>query len=41
MCDIKNAVVYYYEAKMIIEMQDKLLICSGFYILREFQKGHK
>ena len=37
----KNAVVFYYEAKIIIEMQDKLLTHGGVYIVRNFQGGHK
>ena len=41
MWHIKNVVVIYYEAKTIIEMQDKLLTRGGVYILRDFQKGHK
>ena len=41
MWHIKNAVVFYYEAKIIIEMQEKLLTRGGVYILRDFQKGHK
>ena len=39
-CDIKNAVVFYYEAKIIIEMREKSLTRGGVYILRDFQKGH-
>ena len=31
----------YYEAKIIIEMREKLLTYGGVYILRYFQKGHK
>ena len=38
---IKNAVVFYYEAKIIIEMREKLLTRGGVYILRDFQGGHK
>ena len=38
---IKNAAVFYYEAKIIIEMQEKLQTRGGVYILRDFQKGHK
>ena len=41
MLQIKNAVVFYDEAKMIIEMREKLLTRGGVYILRDFQKGHK
>ena len=41
MWHIKNAVVFYYEAKIIIEMREKLLTRGGVYILRNFQKGHK
>ena len=33
--------IFYYEAKMIIEMREKLLTRGGVYILRGFQKGHK
>ena len=32
---------FYYEAKIIIEMREKLLTRSSVYILRDFQKGHK
>ena len=38
---IKNAVVFYFEAEIIIEMREKLLTRGGVYILRDFQKGHK
>ena len=38
---IKNAVVFYYQAKIIIEMREKLLTRGGVYILRDFQKGHQ
>ena len=38
---IKNAVVFHYEAKKIIEMREKLLTRGGVYILRDFQKGRK
>ena len=41
MLQIKNAVVFYDEAKIIIEMREKLLTRGGVYILRDFQKGHK
>ena len=41
MWHIKNAVVFYYEANIIIEMREKLLTRGGVYILRYFQKGHK
>ena len=41
MWHIKNAVVFYYEAKIIIEMRKKLLTRGGVYFLRDFQKGHK
>ena len=34
-------VVFYYEAKIITVMREKLLTCGGFYILLDFQKGHK
>ena len=38
MWHIKNAVVFYNEAKIIIEMREKLLTRAT---LRDFQKGHK
>ena len=41
MWHIKNAVVFYYEAKIIIEMRENLLTRGGVYILRDFQGGHK
>ena len=41
MWHIKNAVVFYYEAKIIIEMWQKLLTRGNVYILCDFQKGHK
>ena len=41
MWHIKNAVVFYYEAKIIIEMRKILLTRGGVYILRDFQKGQK
>ena len=41
MWHIKNAVVFYYDAKIIIEMREKLLTRSGVNILRDFQKDHK
>ena len=41
MWHIKNAVVFYNEAKIIIEMREKLLTRGGIYILHDFQKGHK
>ena len=41
--DIKNAVVFHYEAKIIIEMRKKNYwpARGGVYILRDFQGGHK
>ena len=39
--NIKNAVVFYYDAKIMIEMREKLLTRGSVYILRDFQKGHK
>ena len=41
MWHIKIAVVFYYEAKIIIDMRKKLLTRGGVYILRDTQKGHK
>ena len=41
MWHIKNAVVFYCEAKIIIGMREKLLTRGDVYILRDFQKGHK
>ena len=42
MWHVKNAVVFYYEAKIIIETREKLLTRrGGVYILHDFQKGHK
>ena len=32
---------FYYEARIVIEMQEKLLTRGGVYILHDFQKGHK
>ena len=37
----KNAIVFYNEVKIIIEMQEKLLTRGGVYILQEFYKGDK
>ena len=34
-------VVFYYEAKIITAMWEKLLTRDGVYILLDFQKGHK
>ena len=39
--DTEDMVVIYYEAKTITVMREKLLTCGGFYILLDFQKGHK
>ena len=39
--NVTYASVFYYEAKLIIEMREKLLTRGGVYILRDFQKGHK
>ena len=36
---MKNAVVFYYEAKIVTEIQEKLLNRDGVYILRNFQRG--
>ena len=41
MWHIKNAVDFYYETKIIIDMREKLLTRGGVYFLRDFQKGHK
>ena len=41
MWHIENADVFYYEAKIIIEMREKLLTRGGVYILRDFRKVHK
>ena len=38
MWPIKNEVVFYYEAKIIIEMWEKWLTRGGVYIFRDFQK---
>ena len=38
---MKNVVVFYYEAKIIIQMREKLLTRRSVYILRNFQKGNK
>ena len=38
MWHIKNAVVFYYEAKIIIEMREKLLTRGGVYILRDLNR---
>ena len=39
MWHIKNAVVFYYEAKIIMEMREKLPTRGGVYILRTFQRA--
>ena len=41
MLHIKNAVVFYNEAKIINEIREQLLNHGGVYILRDFQKGYK
>ena len=40
MWHIKNADIFYNEAKIITEMQEKLLTRGGVYILRNFQEGN-
>ena len=37
----KKCGCFFYEAKMIIEMREKLLTRGGVYILCDFHKGHK